>query len=553
MYIKYVVYGLVLSATVASAFNPYHKPAVSAPKVGSVGGTTQNLKEWKPLKAPRDAEPFQPVEEKPVDLEQMRPLSEMHIKRVPTADNGLHPQVRAVQHANAVTKKFRKRGIPGPDTDRGLAIRNVISSLEKRGLEKRLNNFDILKSDPPTTADSMAVDQDGSDFSYFSEVLFGPRNKSFLLVIDTGSSDIWVPSANCTAQACRNHETYGPNDSNTLVIENRPFEVRYGTGNVEGVVARDDVSFAGFKINIEFGLSTVVSSDFVNFPIDGIMGLGFPEASQQGASTILEVLVKAKLISSKMFSVALSRASDGLNDGVIHFSRIEKSYYTGNMTYSKSISNLGYWEIGLDDAAVDGKSLGFKGKGRTAIIDTGTSLILLPPDDAYNLHLAIEGARTDGEAFAVPCDTNKTLDMTFSGVTYKIPPIDWVGDPTAPEGQYCLSHIISRTITGPNTWLMGDVFLKNVYSSFDFDNSRIGFGKRASPSGLVNRPTPVSSVLLSGPTSTPVTAYTVGTSSPTITITPASGNSDNKSAAAGRFTVPFGFVLGGFFLGLVMF
>lgn len=207
-------------------------------------------------------------------------------------------------------------------------------------------------------------------------------------------------------------------------------------------MARDDVSFAGFKVNIEFGLSTVVSSDFVNFPIDGIMGLGFPEASQQGASTIMDVLVKAKLIDSKMFSVALSRATDGLNDGVVHFGRIVKSYYTGDMTFSKSISDLGYWEIDIDDAAVDGKSLGLK--GRTAIIDTGTSLILLPPDDAYNLHLAIEGARTDGESFAVPCVTNKTLDMTFSGVTYRIPPIDWIGDPTVLGGQYCLSHIISR-------------------------------------------------------------------------------------------------------------
>ncbi|KAF8431037.1 aspartic peptidase domain-containing protein [Terfezia claveryi] len=551
MYIKYVVHGLVLSATVASAFNPYNKPVSSVPKVGSVGETAQNVKQWKPLKAPRDAISFQPVEEKPVDFEQMKPLSEMHIKKVPRADNALHPQIQAVQHANAVTKKFRKRGIPGPDIDRKLAIRNVISSLEKRNLKRGLNNFEILRSDTPTTADSMAVDQDGSDFSYFSEVQFGPNNKSFLLVIDTGSSDTWVPSSNCTSQACRRHETYGPSDSHTLVIEDRTFEIRYGTGNVEGTVARDDVSFAGFKVNIEFGLSTVVSSDFVSFPIDGIMGLGFPEASQQGASTIMDVLVKAKLIGSKMFSVALSRATDGLNDGVVHFGGIDKSYYTGVMTYSKSISDLGYWEIDLDDTAIDGKTLGLK--GRTAIIDTGTSLILLPPDDAYDLHLAIEGARTDGDSFAVPCHTNKTLDMTFSGVTYKIPPIDWIGDPTAPDGLYCLSHVISRTITGKSTWLMGDVFLKNVYSNFDFDKSRIGFAYRASPRGTVNRPNPITTFMLSNPTNTaPVSTGMTGSPSPTSSSTSDSGNNGSKSAAVGGFTVPFGFVFGGFLLGLVI-
>lgn len=209
-------------------------------------------------------------------------------------------------------------------------------------------------------------------------------------------------------------------------------------------MARDNVGLAGFRVNIEFGLSTVISSEFAYFPIDGIMGLGFPEASQQGASTIMDVLAKEKLIDSKMFSVALSRAEDKLDDGVVHFGRIEKSYYTGNMTYSDSISELGYWEIGLDGAALDGKSYGFT--GRTAIIDTGTSLILLPPDDAYAVHRAIQGARTDGESFAVPCDTNKTLDFTFSGVTYKVPPVDWIGSAVAPDGLYCLSHIISRVI-----------------------------------------------------------------------------------------------------------
>lgn len=550
MYIKHAVHGLILSATVASAFYPYHKPDVSVPKVGSVGET--NPKEWRPLKVPRDAKPFQPVVEKPGNLEQMKPVKEMHIKRIPRADNGVHPQIRAVQHANAVSKKFRKRGIPGPDVDRELAIRNVISSLEKRELKKRQNTFEFLRSDKPTTRDSMAVDQDGNDFSYFSQVNFGPNNKTFLLVIDTGSSDTWVPSSNCTAQACRNHETYGSSDSSTLVFQGRTFSIRYGTGQVAGEVVRDDVSFAGFKVNIEFGLSNVVSSDFVNFPIDGIMGLGFPEASQQGASTIMDVLVHDKLINSKVFSVALSRASDGLKDGVIHFGAVDKSYYTGPMTYSKTTSELGYWEIALDDAAIDGVSYGFK--GRTAIIDTGTSLMLLPPDDAYNVHLIIDGARTDGESFAVPCNTNKTLDVTFSGVTYAIPPIDWIGEPTVAGGKYCISHIISRTITGPKTWLMGDVFLKNVYSTFDFDKSRIGFGKRASPKGTVNNPNPITTVMLSNPTSTQSSGSTRTSGSSTSTSYPTSGsdNGNQRSGTVGGFVVPVGFMMGGFLLGLVM-
>jgi len=550
MYVKYAVHGLILSATVASAFNPYHKPDVSVPKVGSVGGSH---KEWKSVKAPRNAEPFQPVREKPVELDQMKPLKEMHVKRIPRADNGLHPQIRAVQHANSITKKYRKRGAPGPYVDGELAIRNVAASLKKRGLDKRQNNFEILESEDPDTTNTLPVHQDGNDFAYFSEVAFGSNNKTFLVVIDTGSSDTWVPSSDCTSIACGNHERYGPEDSDTLEFENKEFSITYGTGSVSGIVVRDDASFAGFRINIEFGLSTTVSSEFVNFPIDGIMGLGFPQASQQQARTILEVLVSDGFIDSRTFSVALSRKSDGLYDGVVHFGAMDERYYEGEMTFSKSISEYGYWELALDDAALDGKSYGFE--GRNAIIDTGTSLILLPPDDAYNFHLALGNARTDGESFAVPCDTNKTIDITFSGVTYSIPPIDWVGDRIMTGEDYCLSHIISRTIVDDKTWLMGDVFLKNVYANFDFDKVRIGFAKRASPHGTVNTPDPITSDLVSttgSATDAPTPTEPLVSTSPTVTETTYASSDDNSSDSAAGLSISFGLVLSGLFLGLAV-
>ena len=88
-----------------------------------------------------------------------------------------------------------------------------------------------------------------------------------------------------------NHNTFGPNDSKTLELQGRSFDIKYGTGEVGGFVVKDDISFAGFRLNVEFGLCDVISEDFIEFAIDGIMGLGFPEASQQRAKTIMEALV----------------------------------------------------------------------------------------------------------------------------------------------------------------------------------------------------------------------------------------------------------------------
>lgn len=77
MYLHRALHGVALWATVVSAFIPYTPPNPSAPGVD--GPDTV----WKSLKIPRNAEAFQLPPDKPVDLDSMEPVKDMHIKRIP--------------------------------------------------------------------------------------------------------------------------------------------------------------------------------------------------------------------------------------------------------------------------------------------------------------------------------------------------------------------------------------------------------------------------------------------------------------------------------------
>jgi cathepsin D len=337
--------------------------------------------------------------------------------------------------------------------------------------DKRENKYPVFIASPPTLPNSMGINQDGSDYSYFSSIRIGSKGKDMWMLIDSGSANTWVFAADCTSQACSKHDTLGKADSDTLDITSNRWSVTYGTGDVGGVVASDKIAFAGYEVQLGFGLATNASDDFTTYPMDGILGLGRASSNKLGTPTLMDVMASQKLLPANLFGVHLSRSADGATDGQITFGAPDTSKFTGDLSYTDSLSVDGLWEIPADGAAVDGQSLELTGK--TAIIDTGTSYILMPPKDAKALHAKIPGSSNSGEAFTVPCETKLPIQFSFSGVSYDVLPKDYVGKPDK-TGKTCASNIVGHQSFGVDTWLLGDVFLKNVYTVFDFDKDRIG-------------------------------------------------------------------------------
>lgn len=255
---------------------------------------------------------------------------------------------------------------------------------------------------------------------------------------------------------------------------------------MSGVVASDALRCGAFSVPLTFGLATNVSDDFSAYPMDGILGLGRADLVAQTARNVpgpslMDVLISQNVIKSKIVGVHLWRdSSAGRNNGEVTFGALDSSMFEGEINYVDAVGNGdGFWEVPVADAGVDGKSAGLS--GNTAILDTGTSFILMPQAHAAKLHALVPDSANPGggESFTVPCGTQNTVQLTFNGVVYGILPADYVGTPVAQGSSTCYSNIVGRQTFNATQWLVGDVFLKNVYSVFDFDEQRLGFGVKA--------------------------------------------------------------------------
>jgi cathepsin D len=388
---------------------------------------------------------------------------------------------------------------------------------------------------------AMAIDEDGQDLSYFSKIEFGSKGKDMWMLLDTGAANTWVMGSNCTTSACLAHDTFGSQDSSTLHVTTTPWSVSYGTGTVEGVTVTDTVAFANYTVEMGFGYATNTSNDFNNYPMDGILGLGRPGSNQIGTPTVMQVLDNKNLLQANILGIHLQRNSDGAKDGQITFGGIDHSKFQGSLSYTATVSaDSNLWEIPVDDVAVSGT--GCKFTGRSAIIDTGTSYILMPLADAKVLHAQIPGSTNTGGSpnFMIPCSTTKTIQFTFSGVIYSVQSDDYLGKADN-TGKMCASNIIGQQAYSANQWILGDVFLKNVYTVFDFDKDRIGFGVKSTlalAGSLTTASSSPNSVTQSANPSIHVSSLTAGTMTTAVSSSVSAPSSRPSASGSGSSATP---------------
>lgn len=283
------------------------------------------------------------------------------------------------------------------------------------------------------------------------------------MVFDTGSSDLWVVADNCiTESACAGHRRFTRSSSETLTTSNQEFRVTYGTGSVSGTLGYDTVTISGMKLSkLPFAEASTISSEFAMSPFDGILGLGFSSISSSGQQTPIQNMIANNVLDEPLFAMYTTKQGAEIDFGGIDKTRIKG----GDIVYNKVIEK-GYWSIKMEEFSVNDENIGDE---RIAVVDSGTTLIIAPAEDAEAVHNQIPGAVQLGDStYSVPCsakDTDLKVHFTFNGKSLVLEASDFIMSPIDTNKEMCLSGIAGEDFNNDSpTWVLGDVFFRKYYT-----------------------------------------------------------------------------------------
>ncbi|KAI9027388.1 aspartic peptidase domain-containing protein [Phycomyces nitens] len=340
------------------------------------------------------------------------------------------------------------------------------------------------------------------------DIEIGSPPKKYLLLFDTGSSDTWIPSHDCTpTQGCHSKNGYNPAESSTYNPTSFPLNITYGKGSAVGKYFVDQMSVGDLTVpkqliayvdSNEGPIATQNASD--GYTMDGLFGAGYPGGSimyQNFGKTFYPFpmsLWHDKLIPEPVFSVYVGNGNKTEWSGEVIFGGTDLSKTSGKMVYTNVIPYSGTdvsgsiytrWRAGIQGFTFKNSTNQAKVSFTSAqsfTIDTGSNFIYLPQHQAELLAKHVDPKATlKGGHYVVDCSY-----LTSSDVFSVYFPAEY--DPANPDSKasvfisVLISDIVGRSnnecilfVLPSKNYIIGNLFLRKFVTLFDFGKNRIGF------------------------------------------------------------------------------
>ncbi|EFO87012.1 hypothetical protein CRE_19367 [Caenorhabditis remanei] len=357
---------------------------------------------------------------------------------------------------------------------------------------------------------------------YVGKITVGTPQQEFRVVMDTGSSNFWIPDSTCgmeplscgrpvsgdatcygsycvpggpnTTASCTTQNKFDSSKSTSYVKFGNSFRFDYGVDNANGLLGYDTVRFGGMSDN-QLVVPGVTVAQAVCFPtffeqtnIDGIMGLGFQWNAQQD---IVPPFVNAyeNNIVSPVFHVYLQKGPNGAGQ-ITYGGRDTTNCKVVNEYHPMTTYAAYQFYLTLVSA---GKY--YSSKGWTALADTANSFITGPAGVIAGIADAV-GAKWDTytDTYWIPCEpkvTTQMVNFTIGGTIYPVTAENLIVPyrkfhilyyssnfrfSANKTGYICMFAILplSNNGFGPS-WVLGDPFHREYCSLYDMGSQRMGF------------------------------------------------------------------------------
>ncbi|KAJ7143496.1 aspartic peptidase domain-containing protein [Mycena crocata] len=353
--------------------------------------------------------------------------------------------------------------------------------VERRGLQRRGS----LAGSSPL--------ENSADLQYSMNITMG--GAPFEVLIDTGSSDLWVAGSVPGSVATGKQGT-----------------ISYASGGATGPIKTAPLDFAGY---------TVPNQAFLEVPPDsehpvgqGLIGLGPSSGSivydafekEDQGNTVLDSIFIQNTTTPNYISFLLGRLNDptdtfpgDLTVGELLPNFTDVQNQPKLLVTDVAINNQAnqHFQVLLDSGGFigpDGNSIpvtsavtstGNK-KQATVVIDTGFSLPQVPSSVAKAIYSQFSGAElvddpSVGKVWILPCTQEVNVTLKFGGKAYPVHPLDSTIDPTifglsprknSQGANACLGLFQPISFdTGKNPTydiIFGMAFLRNVYTLVNF-------------------------------------------------------------------------------------
>ncbi|CAI5758300.1 unnamed protein product [Candida verbasci] len=332
-----------------------------------------------------------------------------------------------------------------------------------------INKSKLTKSN---TLQFLSTD-DLNSIYYLNLTLRGPNNyqNQFPLLLDTGSSIAWIYNSSCTELNCQYSNV---TKFNYPDVDGEYFSLRYTNDEVSGeVVNLEDYEIVANINDLNFNYSVGITSTypviFKDYYLSGLLGI----SSEKSSRNIVSRLHNNGIINQHKFGLYLSNVKyqqDTYGGLVLFGSDADHEIFNNPAITIPIIPNFNnFW---LFNSTI---SINTTLMNRSAILDSGTTGIVVPFNDSLVLHDALFGdgfLYDENGNFAFLCNSTNSITFEtengekFTLHTDLIKGLEYTG---ALSG-YCASKIQGLDY---EYWILGAAFLKNYYTIFDLDSQSI--------------------------------------------------------------------------------